>query len=132
MLNEIVRDQIVVGTTLPKLREKLLRDKGLMVVKVVAFCKGAVTSAQNQNIMCRNRRRLLAMSELFEDTSHEKDYEEVQVPASAESPTPASSTVVPSCLQQPLQPIMLQRRSQRQTRRPERLGYDQSFPQLSQ
>lgn len=82
---------------------------------------------EDRNILRRNRQHLLATSEPFEDTSDEEDYDEQEVPASVESPLSGSPTVVPSCPQPPLQPVLPQRRSQRQTRHPERLGYDQNF-----
>lgn len=50
MADDMVRDQVVFGTNLPKLREKMLRDKHLTLEKVVTLCKASETSARQNEV----------------------------------------------------------------------------------
>ncbi|XP_065297998.1 uncharacterized protein [Dermacentor albipictus] len=84
---------------------------------------------ENNTVLRRNRRHLLATKESYEvGSSDDEDMTDNQTPfQGVASTTTAASPVV---AQQP-SPRPL-RRSQRQTRQPERLGYDQRFQQTSQ
>ena len=49
-MDEMVRDEIVFGANSPKLRQKLISDKGLTLDKAVALCKAAETAARQNSL----------------------------------------------------------------------------------
>ncbi|KAH8036241.1 hypothetical protein HPB51_020912 [Rhipicephalus microplus] len=97
----------------------------MVAVKVVSWIVGI----RNNTVRRRNRRHLLATKEPYSvGSSDDEDFANGHIPFQGE----ASSTTAasPAEAQQPSsQPL---RRSPRQTRPPERLGYDQQFQQTSQ
>ncbi|XP_040358786.1 uncharacterized protein LOC121047538, partial [Ixodes scapularis] len=87
---------------------------------------------ENNTVLRRNRRHLLAMKEECEvDLSDDEDSDDDRAsPHGMTSTAPTTTTALQTATQQPT--VQLPRRATRQKRPPERLGYGERFQQTSQ